>query len=518
MGSDRRRKKKHSFGRAISRRFFGSSKESFGKKKKNDSRMREIVILGAVLLAGLSLVFWLSRQQELDLGGDSGEKLYQTEAFDPDKDYAAVLEKGSASQLRSLLTTLRSRNLGNEHLPIQLENDSKIIETANKLVAHPDCDADSRAFALKTKLDATWHRVYLSLKGDFKDPFVIEQFFATADELSKDKDETVAKRADLLKARGIVMQTTQRKALGSESAVQEVLMVLLKKYPDDPAAIETIKKMFVAFRAFDSEAAVRLAGNLSPVADLSSSDEARELSRFMKDIIALYDSGIGNAKTIATIVVDDDNFMQRLLKLNADPDTGPTVVVQLENAIEFFEREGKFEKAASLSREILKNAQQRTVAKSKEMAIDIAQRALVRTTLTGQQWDYSNVDTNGKTISSERYQDRVVMVVFYKVGVADNSKLFGSVSNLGKYFYGKTVDILMVGVDSESDLGQQSVGTPPEQFVSIIEKQNPPGPYLSQCPTHRFPYAMLIDKQGNVDSVNITLSTVITRIEFLLSQ
>ncbi len=509
-------KNKKSSGRKMSKKYFGGTRDSFGKKKKKDSWTGVATFLLLILTLGGALIYWLANQQSQAAKNTSTVTLFQEESFDSVKDYKAIRDNGTISQLNLLLNILKSKDLSQQFIPVQLENDRQIIEIAERVIDHAECEESDRNAAYLTKMDAHWHSYIVSQKNNLKDPFIAEQFFAEVDRLLQHPNKRVAKHAEVLRARAIVIQTVRKQFLGSEQAVSESITSLLKKYPNDPAVNEVVKKLFTDYRAFDSEGAVRLAGKLAPFADLADAEGGKRLSRFMKDIIALYDSGIGNTKTIASIIVNDQDFMQRLLKLNELSDTGPTVVVQLDNAIEFFERERKYELAKQLCQDIAAKAELRTVPESKELAQLISKNGLDRLALVDQKWKFDGVDSTGNEIVGSRYADRVVMVVYYELGDSKNVDLFAAMSSLRKTIAGRNVDFICVGVDTGIETDSNSDGVP-QNFLSILTSQASPDAFLLQCPTRRFPYAVLIGKQGHVDSINVTLSTVRTRIEYLSS-
>ena len=514
MNNKSRRKKKSSR-RSLSKKFFGGTRDAYGKKRRKFGWLRELILLLVVIAVGGGTIFWLSSLQKKAAENISADTLFQEEAFDPVRDYKAIRDNGTISQLSSLLLTLKSKKMDLEYFPIQLENDRKIIEIAEAVMAHPDCDDKNFDAATIAKLDASWHSYNLSQRNSLNDPFIAEKFFSVANQLVDHEKPEIAKQAQLLKAHGIVIQTVRKQFLGSEQAVLDSISKLLQNYLDDPVVTESVKKMFTEYRAYDSESAVRLAGQLAPIIEPGSSESGKKLFRFMKDIIALYDSGIGNTKAIYSIIVDDKNFMQRLTSLNEDPDTGPTVVVQLDNAIEYFERERKYALAKNLSELMLQKAPLRTISESRDLAESYARNAIKRNSLLGQPWSFQGEDSDGKPITEDRYLDRVIMIVYYEIGDPENTKLFGSMAALYQYLFGKDFDFICIGVDTRRF--PESGVVVPSQFISVETTFDSPHAFLEQCPTKRLPYAILIDKKGNVDSINVTLSTVKTRIEYLLS-
>ena len=107
--------------------------------------------------------------------------------------------------------------------------------------------------------------------------------------------------------------------MGGFGLVKDAFLELMSKFPQDALVLTKVRQLFTEVRSFDSEAAAKLAADIASVADESNSADAKELSRFMKDIIVLFETGIGNFKAIGNIIVDDAEFMERLTELNEDP-------------------------------------------------------------------------------------------------------------------------------------------------------------------------------------------------------
>lgn len=494
----------------------GSSKSGFGKKKRKSNRLQYLGLAGFLIVAVGGFVWLVGQTRGSGIAGGTTTGLDNKE-FDPIADFDVIREEGNVNQLEKLMFDLKLRRMNRKSVPVQLDNASKIVQVAEQLLDHPERTEKQRVFAARSKLDGIWQTYNINLRNKLGDPFIAQQFFAAADEFMNDENELVSRDAFLARARALVYETSYQRSLGSFDAVGSSITDLISNYPEDSVILENIRILFTSLRAKDAENSAKLAGKIAEIADNSEYEGTRKLSRFMKDIIALYDAGIGNAKTIANIMVDDDNFKGRLKQLNSDLDTGETVVTQLDNAIEFFERQRKYDAAAEVSRWVLDNADKRTNPEAAALASKIGKAGLQRNSILEKPFLFEGVEKNGNAIDTDRFEDRVVMIAYFSSQDEQSKILLNSLSNVSATMFGKTVDFVLVEVsDGESVVSTEEFDN--SRWVVVKTSQENPNSYLQQCPTVRFPYFVLIDKAGNVDSINLTLRTIKTKIDHLLSK
>ena len=472
-------------------------------------------MIAICLLIVVGGIVWFQFQNQNR--GLAGGTTLSNKEFDPIADFDVIREEGNVDQLEKLMFDLKLRKINRQSIPVQLDNSAKIVQVAEQLLDHPDRTEEQRVFAARSKLDAIWQSYNISLRNNLKDPFIAETFFAAADQFMDDDNELVSRDAFLARARGLVYETSLKRSLGSFDSVGSSITDLISNYPEDKVVLENIRILFTTLRARDSENSAKLAAKIAAIADTSDYQGTREISRFMKDIIALYDSGIGNSRAIVNIMVDDDDFKTRLKQLNNDLDTGETVVTQLDNAIEFFERQQKHDSAAEVSRWVLENAAKRTNPEAAALAKRVGQAGLQRNSILKKPWSFEGIDKLGNEINTERFNERVVMISYFSSKDEKSKTLLNSLSNVSAALFGKTVDFVLVEVnDGEAVVSTHEFDN--SRWVVVKTSHANPNQYLQQCPTLRYPYFVLIDKAGNVDSINLTLRSIKTKIEHLLAK
>ena len=427
-----------------------------------------------------------------------------------------ILESGNLPLLKGKLDEMRSKRFDPTLVPVILDNSNRVIELADVVLTHPDLEEDFRTDAIRAKLHALETVYFTAHRNELKDPFIAEQLLSSAQSYFEDEDRLVARDARLSHSKGVVLETIRKSSLGSFDRVTQSFVNLINEFPNDRQVATSIRQSFVQLRAFNSNESVKLAAEVARVAGTSNSEATEDLVRFMKDIIVLHDTGIGNLRKITSIIVDDTAFMACLDELNSKLDTGPTVVTQLDNAIEFFERQRKYDMALQLCKKILANAEKRTHPAAAEMAKTIGKNGVDRNSLLNDPWDFETTDFFGNEITQEQFSDRVVLIIIFPTELSETANLNQAILGLASSNIGKAIDMILVEI---TDSNQAPVSSENKQLWRTIQSsEDSPHKYLTNCPTRRFPYGILIDKNGKVDSINITLSNVKTRIGYLLSR
>ena len=242
------------------------------------------------------------------------------------------------------------------------------------------------------------------------------------------------------------------------------------------------------------------------------------LARFIDDIVLLYENGIGDLDRVVDILQDDGKFLATMVSLAQQPKCGTTVLTQLSNGIEMLERRGEHEVALQLSQEILKSSTQRDDPILVGLANQIGNDGIIRNHLVKSKWDFTATDHLGTTIDQKRFEDNVSLIVFFSSEQQQSERILHAVSSLSKALAGRPVQYVFVEVAEKTTSNHRLANSKNVKSPILLTNLEQPNNYLKQCPTRRFPYLVLIDKNGIVDSINISLSAVLTRIEYLLSK
>ncbi len=504
--------------RSFARKRRGSSSQSFGRKTTKFGRWRNTAIIATVTFAVIGIVVLLSTY---GIGrGDkenTAESLFLGDSFDPINDFAAVRDNGTVDQLERLLLALQDRNQANEATAVKLDFVNRTIEIADLILGHADRTEAQRVLAAKTKLNAIWFASRTNTQQGFDNSATFEQLSGATSEFINDTNLAVSRDAHVFQTVGFIVESARNKFSGSFDSILNSLAGMLKKFPDDPVVLNSLRSVFPGVRAANSEQAIKLAGQILEEIDRSNTPKSRKLSRFMKDIMMLHDAGIGNESKIDSIKVGDDDFLQRLDQLNSNLDAGETLVYQLDNAVDYFERQRQFDKALKLSQAVLDQSANRTDVAGAALAKTIGEDGVARNSLIQNKWSFEEIDARGNPIDVNRYSGQVTLVAFYVLQDRHSTAFLTAVQSLGNVLIGRDVEFIFVEIDAGSDTVTLDTASD-NRWSTLKTSLTTPNHFLRQCPTNRFPYLVLIDKNGNVDSINVPLIEAKTGIEYLLSK
>lgn len=495
--------------------------DSFAGGKRRRSKFSAIGWPVAIILVVSTAVYLLSIYR---VGGDKPENnsakvLLEDESFDPLKQFDVVLETGNLRELETLLFKLGSQEYNAASIPVKHDINNKILTVAREILQHPDVTPNQRGQAARRSMEASWQLYALVQQEGINDPETFESLIEATEQNLEDEDPAVAHEAHLFKAQALIIEFLAKRLPGGFASVETAMINYLRCDPDDPMVITKLRTMFQRIREGDAEAAGRLAASLSRVADEIDTESARELARFVNDIQLLYDCGIGNLPVIKDISVDDQDFLDRLDRLLADPDTGTTVVIQLQNAILYFEDAGKFETAANLSQKVLDSAHRRTDPRAARNAEIIGKSGVQRNALIGKKWSFEEVDINERTLRDEQFADQVTLIFFCQVQSRNRRAELEALTRLSRAFQNRDLAIVLVEVDTAADGEVTSqIGATDPRWFQLASSWKQPNQYLQQCPIERFPYMILVGRDGTVDSIGLQFTSVKTRIEDLLAR
>ena len=506
-------------GAKLSQRFFGKKELTFGKHgNKKPSVFRNVlaVVLATLLCVALATgaIYWGINRA----GRTNSAEALLGEDFDPIQDYDSVLRVGTLSQKVTLLGALESAPVLYANPPVQLDRLGKISDVARFILEDEDVTESQRVRATQSRIRALWNLYYVKLVNKLESKKTTQKFFEFVRVHLDDDSESIAKAAKIANVRGLAGETITKKFEEKLQSFENAVINLIKTYPNDTEVIRTVRVVFTQLRAANSEKAIELAQKLTELTSQSKSNEGMKLARFLKDIIVLYENGIGDLSKVVDIIDDVNEFHAKMIDLANSYECGETVLTQLDTGVEFLERRREHKLAQELSQQVFESASHRANKANQKLAFRIGREGVARNQLLKRRWDFAETDLDGKQIGSERFADNVTLIVFFSSEQKQATSVLRAVSSLSQGLSGRSVQYIFVEVAEKSTDRYQLVNSKNLRSPILLTSYESPNNYLKQCPTQRLPYLVLIDKDGIVDSINISLSVVMTRIEYLLSE
>ena len=480
------------------------------KKKKQLFKSLKLTLLVLAVAAGLAFVTYrIVRPNSVNTA-----EAITSEDFDPLEEYDVVLEKGTLDQKIVLLNALDKKPLRNVELPVKTDVHNKISEVASVILKEKDLPADHHEFAAIKKLDSIWNLYLLNIKNDIHDPFMCDEYRTTIDEFIDSENTRLSKAAWMGKVRyltgemltGRTDETTHVASATNES---------LNKFPNDVEVINNLRRLYAQIIAMDSKKAATVADAIAAARQRNGTAELDVLVRYTTDMALLYDAGIGDLPTITDLNTSIEDFYVRIEKLATNPNVGATVYKQLGNSISYLETHRHHDLAVKLGKKIATTSASQTDQELAVHAKIIGESCVTRNMLINSRWNFEETDFRGKTINDDSFRESVTLIVIYPQRRGQTPKFLKVMKTLESAFNGRNLRMVYVAVSPESDQGEIdfSVG---DKNILLVTDPDSPNKFLQQCPTKRMPYFIIVNREGNVDSINVPIRALKTRIESIL--
>ena len=494
------------------RRVRSSYKRRRSKKKRQQlARSLQIVGLIGLIAAGLAYVtYQIFRPDEVN----TAEAITSVE-FDPIEEYDTILDKGTADQKLILLKELIAQPQAGAGLPVLADLYKKIVATASELVDEKELSEKDRTYAATKKLDSIWKLYLLNLQNDVFDPLLCDQFRNTSDKFIKSENDTLRKQAFIGKLRYLTGETiTQRNK--NIDHVCDTVGESLDAFPEDLEIIDSIRRAHAQLINVDREYATAVGNAVEPFKSKIDSDDFRLLVRQLNDLNLLYELGIGNLPSISDLNTTVEDFNVRLTKLANAPEIGELVYQQLSNGIAFLEGRRYNQEALELGQVIQQRSVDQAIPDLATIAKKMGDTCVQRNSLVNSRWQFDETDFQNQPIDDGKFAGAVTLIVMYPQNNPQTAQFLKTMQSLERAFQGRNVRMIYMAVTKSVAEGGQLDVSVAKNNVLLATSLEKPNKYLQQCPTTRLPYLILIDKSGNVSSINVPLKALKTRIESLL--
>ena len=498
--------------KSANRRVRTSYKRRRSNKKKRKLRkgLRWTLLFLAIGIGLAFITYRILRRTQVN----TAEAITSVE-FDPLKEYDVIVEKGTADQKLLLLKELTASRQQGVELPVLADLYKKIAAASTELLKKEnELNEEDRRYAIKTNIQALWKLYLLNIQNNVNDPYITDQFRAAIDKHSVSDDLQIAKAAQIQKMNFFTGETiTRRNDFVDE--LTEAVKDSLQKFTLDGEFVESIRRLHTQLIAVNKDAAAAIVRTVKENQPDNDSPEYTSLVQHLGDLTALYDLGIGNLPSITDINTSIDDFYQRIETLARTPNVGETVYFQLANAIDYLETNRHHDQAIELGKVIADTAKSNPNEGLGKQGKKIGDDCAKRNSLIGSTWQFEESDVQGKNVSNEKFQGSVALIAFYADNAQTSPPFLRMMNSLERAFGGRNLQIVYVAV---SDLEQGTTAQPALGHQNVLLKcsKSNPNQFLLQCPTDRFPYFILTDKESKVHSINVPARELKTRIESLL--
>ncbi len=482
-------------------------------------------VVGMVLSLLTILLIWnhfamSDSTRELLAAADSGKSSKSAVPIQP-KTRDAKLESADLNELCSDLIGLNDA-VRKKRDPRQAEADDRLrVDICNKLINKFALDEEQRVLANKSKIDALASLYGRDFQLKWDGPNVGESLRSAAETSLKDANPVIAKSARMALMKYHAFERLKRPTFLTVEQLADEFIQMLKDYRDDEVTLATIRLITEYYVKTNIKEAIVL---VQKIKDASLAIESLKLNEMIREVA-------DEAKMKSLDYLDDfENFWlngevgeKELVRdsatLLSDPQYGYSIIHNVDRVAHWFEQEDQYDRAISIYREMLKSSESNESLEVATLARKTAENGMTRAGLINRKIDLSGVAFDGTPIDPEFFDQRVVIVLFWSSqdqtsfqGLNQIYKETSSLRNRGLKILAVSVDTTINGklktfMESKPEI-VFAVGDPESKVESQIWKQ---------CPSSIVPRVMLVDQNGVVVDINVSVSNVATEAGFLMS-
>ena len=437
------------------------------------------------------------------------------------KSFESILESADVDQLCILLTDLNLAH-GRKMNPIQVNDiNRRRVDLSNRLLTLK-LTPKQRELAIGSKIEALAAIYGLEFELKIGGPNVSESLRTAAEEYSMDTNPKISRVARQALLKHNAFERLKKVNRPNVKLVADEMIALLKDHPNDEITLTTIDLITSYYVSKQFEEGVVLFEQLSAASPGMKSTKLDEILSGASDQVAL--QSLGYLESFENRWVKDaagqQAMVQDSIELLSDPNYGDSIVRTVDMVTQWFEQEGKYDRAIEIYQKMLSSAESNQNPEASALARKIAEFGLARSKLVNQKIDLSGVSPNETPIDPKMYEQRVVIVVFWAFN--DNASKVGL-----NQVYVETKDLRRQGLRLVAVSLDQVVGDDQRRFMASMRdvvfvvgdaKKNGENLIWDQCPSTYLPRAMLVNKTGVVVDINVPIDEIRTEAGFLITE
>ncbi len=445
------------------------------------------------------------------------------------EDFKTILSSGSTEQIAKLLDQVNNWNRSGP-TEVQIAENQRRIEVATRLLQMP-LSQELREKALKSKFDALSINYGINFGERLNLAGIAPSLLAFADSHRNDPKPEIAKLARLSTLKVEAFELLKHSNPVSKEAFQPIadqIVDLMQDYPNDSQLLNDLKRTITAVASYspeDGQVLIRiLVTHVESFKDSKDSKIVDYLDSLNDDLIlidsqfkSLFENRFVNGKA------GQAELLTCLKSLASNPVGGSKLLTSVVYGLHWFEEAKHFEQAAEVYQAMVESAEGRASPEAAALAKRLGNSGLTRCQLEGKEWRF-----NGKLIRDLTWQQnldvdelegRVVVVIFWSMSDPNSLTALKKFHTKAVEFSQKRVVVMAVCVGEKFDetLLRLIQNYPSYLFVGYPEGVDcVPASEISmlkQCPVDRLPFAVVIDGQGRVNSVNVPFDELKTTVE-----
>lgn len=476
------------------------------------------ISIGAILI-GFGIWNFFIREAPTKAASPVAEKTMQDNVVDDEAGYESIRDSGILENQLNLLRRLDEwpRDAAT---PVRLDTLNKRLELAQKVQQHPELDEETRVANAQRILNAMGQIYGIALnEGIDSDGKIVSDYLNVCNSFVNDSDPDVAREARVAKSKALVYESTDGEFETRFDTIQDNLLGLVESYPNNEVIASTIKRLSLQLDSRDkakSRQIMKAVIDKYEAMSVTSVGVVNQL-RTIKDEILLEESGIGILAKEAVETGTYDDYLEKLYELAEQPDTGIELVNRVYTAIGYFEAKGKHDIALSILEKLRGTVFSRQDTRSREHTFRVSEFGIIRNNAVGKPFDFSDLNSAGEPVDLIQFSDRPVLLFFYSPNNPNSRQQMKNISSTYDLIARTGIRVVAIAVE-ESKTDNITVKLNRE-WVNI-QSSPPPGrtsEILKRCPVTSVPYFAVVNHDGILEKINISVGSIKTIFENMAS-
>ncbi|MEM7782206.1 MAG: redoxin domain-containing protein [Planctomycetota bacterium] len=420
--------------------------------------------------------------------------------------FSRVLRISDADELQDLLVAFDRLPVSGKP-QVEAERQQRRIDTSNAMLVKALTNAQ-RNQVIQTKLDAMSRLYKLDVTNRLGLPNVGETLNNVGKEFANDNNREVARDACLAQFQYEAFKVTQQ-ADPRVGALVRSTIKLLEKFPAESKVFEQIHDTVEHLLCrYDQNFGLEYIDSL-----MDATKDSPSLASFLDELKA-YNSLVDVQQLFENRVINGDSGQQSLLDLCLDllgrPETQRPVIWKVDEIAQWFEQDGQFARAIQLYKQMAESSQNYQDAEAELLAGNLAEQGIIRAELVGNELKFQGLNRDGNQVDNQSVTGNVVVLLFWNLKVSGAFEELENIHKVAKDWESKPIKILAVDT-----LGKKPPTWITERLFRITFLQDPEQTIAAACPSSITPRAVLIDKQGKVNQLNVPMANLATEAELL---
>ncbi|MCH2182646.1 MAG: TlpA family protein disulfide reductase [Mariniblastus sp.] len=482
---------------------------------------RKFSLISLVLL----LVAAAGCSEKVDLAEEK-RKRYQVDGsslganLTPDSSEDAVLETNTGIAIETDIDALMSRSkmleMRSQQISFQeMLNDLEIQQNISERLLQLELNEEQRLFAVQNLLLSLLKRIATT---DLK---AREQIIKILPEYLDDKNDTIQQLA--WGASATIHLTDYLRVEDADSSdLDATIDQMLSRFGDNPVVARELQGLVVQLMIRERrDKAVEIMDKLSQAYANSSNPKLQNMSEVIRDRMYLtqiqFDVVAEKMRTGEEGY--KEQFLEMVLQLAQRKDMGKEIYREILATERWLEEIDQYQDAERMLAILEKNLANHPDETFRQIVAEDITKARSRIQLVGQPLVLKGQNRAGKSLSTEDQQGKVTLVVFWSATEPNSVRFLQQMLQIYGRYQGRDLEIVSYCIDKNIAQALSVLGNQSPPWVSMYRKEDvadEQGP--DRAGVQQLPFLILLDREGKVIDVNVSIRKLPDELEKALRQ